>query len=361
MTETNKKKIMIIVDAPGPAEFIKPVIPLLQKKFDVYVVTVKESPAKILAAFYPIACDTEIAVHGFYQTHPCDVLLCATSSLTLGPFVIAEMVKLAAADKKRIICFQDYWANHRKATNKGMMHVWDVVLVEDALAQDYLLEDGYQGHIVITGNPAFEKLKNVNVSEERKRIRKTLSLPDDEFVILHAGTGTPQSWEEDEITFHFFLDAVAGMGTRPTVIAKAHPRDTDPGRYLRLAEQHGVMLFPVDTLLDDILPAVDVIVGMYSTALIHGMYLRIPCVSILLQNAGMKRLAEVSLTDFPPNKTGACIGVYSSSVPELKAIFERIRDDVNFRKEIREKQEISAPLEHVSFAQNVAEAVQMFV
>lgn len=352
-----RKRITIVVDAPGPAEFIKPVVPLLQKSCDVTVVTVKDSPARILAPFRPISCDAEIAVPELYRVLQCDVLMPATSSLTLGPFVVAEFTKLAAADKKKIICFQDYWANHRKATNRECMHLWDIVLAEDESAKKFLLEDRYRGEIVITGNPAFEKFKHIDVPAERKRIRKALGIADDEFVVLHAGTGTPQSWKEDEITFEFFLDAIIAMAVRPAVIAKAHPRDTDPARYKRLADRRGVILFQDDHLLDDILAGVDCIVGMYSTALIHGVYLRIPCVSILLQNAGMQRLAEVSLSDFPPNASGACIGIYSSSVKEAQELFERIRDDVAFRAEFREKQEAFAPLPKESFAENVAQAV----
>jgi hypothetical protein len=46
-------------------------------------------------------------------------------------------------------------------------------------------------------------------------------------------------------------------------------------------------------------------------------------------------------------------------VRDLKNIFERIRDDANFRKEIREKQEIFAPLSKESFAKNVTDAVAL--
>lgn len=356
--DVSRKKILIIVDAPGPAEFIKPVIPLLQKTFKVSVVAVKESPARILAEFHPIACDVETAVTGLYHELQPDILLPATSSLTLGPFVVSEFVKCAAKDKKRIICFQDYWANHRKATNREVMHLWDVVITEDERARAFLLEDGYQGKIIVTGNPAFEKFKDFDVPKERRRVRRALKLPEDEFVVMHAGTGTPQSWREDEITFNFFLDAVVAMGRRLTIIAKAHPRDTDPARYQRLADRREVILFQDDHSLGDVLASVDCIVGMYSTALIHGMYLRIPCISILLQNGGMKRLEEVSLPDFPPNESGACIGVYGSSVQELLELLERIREDINFRKEIREKQETFAPFPKGSFAKNVADAVR---
>ena len=40
-----KKKIMVVVDAPGPAEFVEFVIPLLAKKCELLVVTVN-TPAE---------------------------------------------------------------------------------------------------------------------------------------------------------------------------------------------------------------------------------------------------------------------------------------------------------------------------
>ena len=104
-----KKKILIVVDAPGPAEFILPVIPLLKKKHEVSLITVLASPTEILSAHNPRRIDSESeaanlpAVAGVYAEINPDILLVAMSSLVLGPYVNQKITELAHADKKKII------------------------------------------------------------------------------------------------------------------------------------------------------------------------------------------------------------------------------------------------------------------
>lgn len=353
-------KILIVVDAPGPAEFILPVIPLLKKKHEVSLITVLESPTKILASHNPRRINSETeAARAYAEINP-DILLVAMSSLVLGPYVNQKITELAHADKKRIICFQDYWANHRHAMNFKMLNFWDVVLVPDELAKNYLLEDGYSGQIVITGNPGFDRFRDLNVATERKRLRAKFGIAGDAFVILHSGTGTPQSYKEDEITFNFLAKTVRELKTdnsRLTFISRPHPRDEESGRYQRLAPDLNLLDTSTIPLTEDILPIADLSVAMYSTNLIHACYMRIPGISILLPNAGMKRLEKTSLQDFPPNNLGATIGIYNESVSELKNLIEKIMNDSSYRDSIIELQKKYFELEGELASVKVAEVI----
>src|SRR3989344_1925101 len=124
-------KILIVVDAPGPAEFIAPIIPEL-KTYDTQLVTIGESPTKILSKYRPARCDSEKDAEQIYKNFSPDALLIAMSSLTTGPYVAGRFTDLAAEESRPIICFQDFWANHRWPMNFKMMPKWNAVLtIED--------------------------------------------------------------------------------------------------------------------------------------------------------------------------------------------------------------------------------------
>ncbi len=358
------KKILIAVDAPGPAEFIAPVLPLLKNsELDLKIVTVKDSPTKILEKYNPLRCDTEADAEKIYQEFNPDVLLVATSSLQFGPFVNKKFTELAHHDKKQIICFQDFWGNHRWPQNREVMQYWQAILVPDGLAKKLLLEDGYQNKIIVTGSPAFDKFKNINVTAERKRLRELFKIPQNAFVILHAGTGTPQSAEADEITFKFVAQTFREFKTttltlNPILIARAHPRDEQSDRYQKLAPDLELLDTNSIALSDELLPIADAVIAMYSTNLIHACYLYIPAISILLPDAGRKRLSAINLSDFPPNQFGATIGIYDPEIPKLTKIMEKIKNDVRFRSEIRTAQEKYFPLPKELAAEKVANVIE---
>src|SRR3989344_7496563 len=103
-------KLFIAVDAPGPAEFIAPVVSLLQKEFAVSLCAIMEPPAKILAPFRPLRADTDEIGEAAWRAAAPDAFLVGTSSLVKGPYVIKKITALVHATKKPIICFQDFWA-----------------------------------------------------------------------------------------------------------------------------------------------------------------------------------------------------------------------------------------------------------
>lgn len=354
------KKILVVVDAPGPAEFIAPVIPELKKRCDVLLVTVKNSPAEILKKFKPTSCDKESEAEAIDKKFNPDLLLIAMSSLVLGPHINLKFAELGKADAKKIILFQDYWANHRWPMNYKMLKLAEAVIVPDDLAKRFLIEDDYEGEIIITGSPAFEKIQKVDVAKERAKLRKKLKISEDQFVILHCGTGTPQSWKEDEVTFKFLAEAVRNFKKSypdTVFISRPHPRDEEPDRYIKLAPDLNLLDTSSIGLTDELLPAADVIMAMYSTNLIHACYLRIPAISILLPNGGKKRLEKVSMADFPPNSVGASIGIYEPDQKDLLTHLENIRSNAEYRKVLKFAQEKFFPIGKESAVQKILKAL----
>jgi hypothetical protein len=334
-------KILIVVDAPGPAEFIAPVIPELRSKnYQLKIVTVGNSPTKILSKYKPIRIDKESEVEPIYNKINPDILLVAMSSLVTGPFVNPKFTELAYRDGKKIICFQDLWGNHRWPVNFKVMKYWDAILTLDNFGKKLILEDGYRGKVYAAGSPAFDRFRKINVAQERKRLRKKFHISENAFVIFYAGAGTPAGWQEDEITFKFLASAIKKLinsSTRELIfIAHPHPRDEKPNRYQKLAPDLKYFDASKIVLSEEVLPMVDVVVGMYATNLIHACYLRIPGISILLPNAGGKRLFEnISLKDFPTNAMGATIGIYQENVGTLVEEFNKLMNGSPQRKFFR--------------------------
>ena len=261
------KRILIAVDAPGPAEFILPVLrELRSKNYELRIVTVKNSPTKILAKYKPIHCDSEKEAEKIYKKFRPDALIIAMSSLVLGPHVNLKFSELASKNKKTIISFQDFWANHRWPTNRKILSVAKTILVLDDLAENLILQDGYKGKVIVTGSPAFDKFRLIDVLKERERLRKKLGIPEDFFVILHAGTGTPQSWKEDEITFTFIARTIRELqkeAHRVAFISRPHPRDENPERYKRIAPDLKMIETKSIPITEELAPLVNVVIGMY--------------------------------------------------------------------------------------------------
>ena len=358
-----------MVDAPGPAEFIEMAIPLLKQKSEVEIAAVKNSPYEVLRKFKPQRCDTQAEAELLYKKFAPDLLVTAVSSLITEPLekhVLFHFTNFANADKKPIICFQDFWANHRWPVNFHLLDYWNKMLVPDDLSKRFLLEDGYKGEIVVTGNPSFDRFGELDVKKDREWLRKKFGVEKDDFVIMYLGRGTPASFWADEITFPFFAKTIKqlqekiGARRRILVILRPHPRDEDPGRYKRMAPDLPYLDASEFPSTDDLLPIADLMAGMYATNHIHACYMRIPGVVILLPNAGKKIMDKISLPDFPPNQLGATIGIYEENVELLTNTIIKIMDDENFKKEIRQNQEkyfpIPSPTQKTA-AQKVAEEI----
>ena len=358
---------MVVVDAPGPAEFIEMAIPLLKEKCELLVVTVN-TPANAaynaLKKFKPEKCDREEDAEAIYKKFNPDVLAVGTSSLLLGPYVENKFVELAHADNKKIIAFQDFWANNRWPMNYKMMPYWQKILTPDEIAKKLLLEDGYAGEIVITGNPNFDQFIDIDVVKERKWLRQKFGVSENDFIILYVGRGTPQAFKYDEITFEFFAKAIGGdkvvtwrPGRQVRVAIRPHPRDENPRRYEKFSEGLNLLDTSEFPSSSHLLPLFDAVLGMQSANHVEACYLRIPPICMVLPNAGKIVLEKISLADFPPNLVGASIGIYGEDPAELTDVLEKLMSDKNFAADIKSAQEKYFTLPKKSSAKKVAEEI----
>src|SRR3989344_889551 len=101
------EKVLIVVDAPGPAEFIFPVIPFL-KGYKIKIVTVKDSPTKVLEKYKPVRIDRENEAKLIYRDFNPGALLIAVSSLVSGPYIVRQFTELAYRDKEENHLFSRY-------------------------------------------------------------------------------------------------------------------------------------------------------------------------------------------------------------------------------------------------------------
>lgn len=337
---SSQKTILCIADAPGPAESLAPVIPLLRKDAQVVIVAVGTA-MKILQPLGAIACDDESSVDELFNKIKPNILLSAISSLNYGPYVNNRFITIAREHAIPIISLQDYWGNHRASQNKEIISRISAVCVPDEYAASLWKDDGFSGEIFVTGNPAFDRFASIDVAKERSRLRAQLHINDSDRVILYAGQGTPHHIEADKKTFAYVTEAIRLLNEDMpvTLIARPHPRAVETEYYKEYS--HGIETIDtsVFALSDEILPAADIIVAMASTSLLHACFLRIPAVSVLLPEQGRALLKEIGLDDFPPNVMGATAAIYDENPEALRQMFEAIFTDESLRNRIRVAQE----------------------
>lgn len=352
------KIIMCIADAPGPAEFLAPVIELLTKDAHVIIIAVGTA-MNILKPLGAIACDDEMQAGNIFAQIKPDMLVSAISSLTNGPYVNNRFIKLAHENKIPIISLQDIWGNHRMAQNKEITSSVNAVCVPDEFAGSLWKEDGFQGKIFVTGNPAFDRFATLDVPAERNRLREQLHINQSDHVIVYAGQGTPLHIEADKKTFAYVTQAIRELAIDMPIklIARHHPRAIETAYYNEYS--HGIETIDTSSFAfaDDILPSTDVVVAMFSTSLLHACCLRIPAISVLLPEQGRASLKKIGLDDFPSNVMGATAGVYDKNPAVLAQTFEKVFTDSSFCSRMRERQEKNFPLDGGS-ANRVAKIIK---
>lgn len=351
------KKIICVADAPGPAEFLLPVVPLISPGNAVTAIAVGRA-VDVLVETAPIICASEAEAEKVYEEMRPDLLVAAISSLIeIGPFVNNALIELAAKDGVPVICLQDFWANHRHPSNKKMLPHYRAACVIDEFSKRLWEEDGFKGEIHVTGSPAFDKFADVDVASERRKLRSKFDLTPEDKVIFYIGQGVPRHMNEDKKTFSFVVDAIKALGDPSIkIIARPHPRATETEYYKDVAAGIDVLDTSSIPFTENILPLGDIAVSITATNLIHCCLLRIPAVSVLLPETGMKIMKDIGLDDFPPNATGATIGVYEENPQKLADILRRILDDENYRLALRQNQEKHFPLE-AKAAERVAEVI----
>ncbi len=356
----NMKKIICVADAPGPAEFLLPVVPLLLDDFNVTVVAV-EKANNVFNNIRHLDCSNEETAEKIYQKIKPDLLVIAISSLPNGPYVNNKFMELAFSDKIPIIGLQDFWANHRHPHNRKMVSYCAAVCVPDDFSSKLWKEDDFKGKIYVMGNPAFDRLMDINVESERERLNSLFGFKDEDHLILYSGQGVSSCIEEDKKTFRFLTDTIRSLyDSKIKLLVHPHPRAVETSYYKEYSHDIPFIDISVVPFAENILPAVDVCVAMYSTNLIHACLLRISAVSILLPDAGKKTLDKIGLADLPTNTSGATIGVYEEDIENFSGILNKIFNDKKFLEEHKKAQEDHFPLKEKS-AKKVADVLRRFL
>lgn len=355
-----RKKICCIADAPGPAEFLAPVIPLLAQDHDVSVIGIGTA-IPLLKSQGVIACDDESAVKDCYEKIAPDMLISAISSLTHGPYINNLFIEKAHQERIPIILLQDCWGNHRCNQNKNHVDRVSIVCVPDNFAASLWQEDGFKGEILVTGNPAFDRFIHYKKEEERKRIRNKLHINPDDRVIVFAGQGTPMHLDADKKTFAFIAQAIRAVSKDIAIklIIRHHPRAEEHDYYKEYAQGIAIIDTSFAELTEEILPAADVVISMFSTNLLHACFMRIPGVSVLLPQWGRGELGRIGLDDFPPNQMRATIGIYDDHPAILTSALEHIFSDESFCLTIQKAQEKNF-ISDGKAAQRVADVIHRF-
>ncbi|MEK7083498.1 MAG: hypothetical protein AAB972_04950 [Patescibacteria group bacterium] len=358
---THRKKILYIADAPGPAEMLAPVIPILKKDFEAHIIAVGTA-MNILQPLGAMACDDELLADTVYKKIKPDILVSAISSLTYGPHVNNTLVRIAYENNIPIISLQDIWGNHRCVQNKEIIPLVNAVCVLDEFAASLWRQDKFKGEIFVTGSPAFDRFATLDVAKERNRLRARMGLDVKDRVILFAGQGTPHHIEKDKKTFSFVCEAIRMLTQHSSIklIARHHPRAVETAYYDEYSHDIDTIDTSSFTFADEIIPVADVVISMCSTLSLHACFMRIPAVSILLPEQGRALLKKIGLDDFPPNVMGASVGVYEDDPRVLKDILEKVFTDELFCNHMRLAQEKNFMLDGEA-AKRVAKVTKKFV
>ncbi len=349
-------KILCIADAPGPAEMMLPVLSLLKNNAEVLVLAYGKAFEVLASSGAKEIKTVEEAVTEFENFKP-DILVDAISSLTTGPYIQNTLIKKASDENVKVVCLQDIWGNHRWKHNEPSLKFSNLVCTLDEFGASLWREDNFKGEVVATGNPAFEKFKDVNVMKEGASTRARLGLSDSDKIIFYVGQGTPRAIEEDKKTFKLLTESLKLITDFPTkLIFRPHPRAEETSYYKEYSDGLNVVDTTKIHFSESLLPVADLVVSIFATNLIHACYLRLPAMSIILPGAGSEITDILRLKDFPPNTMGATVGFYENNPEALKELIRKILTDENFQKSIHTAQEKNFILDSKS-AERVAEAI----
>ncbi len=263
-----------------------------------------------------------------------------TTTCSPGGVVPMELVIAANEMWIPVVVVQDYWGNHLKHEMWGDLgqspeYLPDVICVQDDFARNLVLatwphmpEHG----VIVTGQPAYDRLKRIDCQNARYHLRQTLGLTEDWPVIHFSG----QIWGMPEAV-RATIDAFNLVGKPVYLVMRDHPRlfasnaplefreifaayRDIPGELRQGKVVHSSSVMPgtpVDT-------GADVVVSMYSGALVEACYLRKDsvCVWVPETQAALATETHDALSDFPPAALGACLR--GTNADELAACFERI-------------------------------------
>jgi len=188
--------------------------------------------------------------------------------------------------------------------DKNFLFLPSKILVPDDLARrDSILEGLPEDKILVSGQPYFGWIKNIQVSDDKiKRLRKDLDINNSDFIVVFASEPLQKIYKEevksywgyDEISLflHFYKTMVEETKITKQnikIIVKLHPKE-DPDYYLKLKSE--IRKDNIEIIIDQVsdpkllIRVSDLVVGISSMFLLESVVLGKPTISLQI---GLKR------------------------------------------------------------------------
>ena len=312
--------VLAICGDAGGANAVAPVIELLRAERRVEVRALAYAQACTLwrergLAHEALGQRTSPAEIGRLLAAPVHCLLTGTSVNGLD----YEKLFIAAARAAAIpsLSVLDFWANYAQRFRDGagaLNYLPDRIAVMDEQALTEMQADGIEaGRIVVTGHPAWDNIEAVRAaftSAQRRSLRASLALGDDDWLVLYASQPIPQAdggypWYDREVAVEQLIEALEAAARRcnkrALLLIRSHPREGPrpiPHRQsdsIRIESQSGGDGRPW-------LLAADTVVGMATMLLVESVLLGRPTLSL--------RLGLDGVDPFPPARAGRVPAVY---------------------------------------------------
>ncbi len=314
MKKTEVARILIICGDPGGADAVAPVVKKLLKIHQVRVQVY--AYFKALTTFRRnnislIELDNEITLDEIkkllIKSSP-DLILIGTS---FNQFEIEKkFIQISKDLNIPSLAVLDFWSSYSKRFSRNesdLEYLTDKIAIMDELAFSEMREEGFlPDHLTITGQPAFDRLKNkkVNFSTiDKNRIKTEIGIKEDQKLVLYISQPFSKLFGDSAVNplylgydeksilkdllqalneMIFDHDIDISLGIIP------HLREEDPW-WERFAGDR-VHIFPTDKFdFDSLVMASNIVTGMTSTKLYEAHVLGSKTFSLQMEALPLKR------------------------------------------------------------------------
>lgn len=270
------------------------------------------------------------------------------AGVSMSPDIEMALTKTGKKDGTVVCWVSDYVMGSVFQRNRDMVKT-DQSILPDFLfvASDWVkqkeLENLPKGfdpqRIIVTGQPAFDRLAKEDKEGTRKRVRKELGISDNEKLITYIGAVERKGIDEiSRGSLEVLVDGLVKAGLKDfKLVVRRHPRDAATmDEYLKIAEPVGEKI--VDTTgktTDDIILASDLVVNTISTAGMESVYRGIPVVHVWIKD--LIRKSELGDTaQLPPIvDDGTSPAILEKD--QAAEILKKLLTDEDYTKELQQK------------------------
>ncbi len=265
-----------------------------------------------------------------------------TTTCSPGGVVPVELVIHAKSMGIKTVVVQDYWGNHLKdpfwkdSKLRKPKYLPDLMCVQDEFAKRLVLENWPEyspEQVIITGQPAFDRLRKVRCDLARPNLRRFFNLSEESWPVVHF---SGQIWGQAQ-AIGATIEALNMVGKPVYFFLRDHPRllaSDAPPEYKQYYEAYKDLPYALKkgriinsshfNSSDSVNAGADIVMGISSTAIVEACYLGKWCISTWVPEGAQAVYEESAgaLNVFPPVALGACLS--GSNAKELARCFERI-------------------------------------